>query len=316
MIVDTHFHLWHLSHPVLRYTWLRPDASHPLLGTVNDLKHSFMLPEYVAAARAAGVKQAVHVQCADPAPDPVAESAWLSFLADAHGFPHAIVAYADLTADGVTDVLAGHAAFPRVRGIRDLDSTATAEAGVRQHSEGLSHLAAFGFHYELRAVVHDAGQTDRAISLCRRVPDLTVVLTHAGLPLGRSRDYLEQWRRQLTRLAALDNVVCKVSGLGMGGLVTGCGCPPAVVRDLVLACVTAFGPDRVMLGSNWPIDTLCWTFDETMSGLKAALAYLGPTEREAVTAATASRVYRLDPPPCSDREVGPETGPCTADSGS
>lgn len=304
MIVDTHFHLWDLSHPVLRYTWLRPEATHPMLGEVGDLKRSFMLPDYIAAARAAGVHQAVHVQCADPLPDPVAETAWLSRLADIHGFPHAIVAYADLAGAGVDHVLAGHAAFPLVRGIRDLDSTATAETGVRQRHQGVSRLAAFGFHYELRAVVHDADETGRAVDLCRQVPDVTVVLTHAGLPLDRSGAYLEQWRSQLARLAALDNVVCKASGFGMGGFLTGQGCPPATVRDLVLSCVEAFGPDRVMLGSNWPIDILSWTYGDIVSAYRSALADLDPAERRAVTGATAARVYGLGPSEGTDGAGG------------
>lgn len=289
-IVDTHFHLWDLSHPTLRYPWLGHDAEHPMLGPVEPLKRTHSIAEYVATAEAAGVSKGVHVQCADPHPDPVAESAWLSELADRWGFPHALVAYADLGDPDVTTVLSRHAGYPRVRGIRDLNPSALAGAAP---SRRLGPLAEFGFHYELRAVVHDADQTDAAVAMCRANQDIPIVLTHAGLPLDRSTSYLQQWCSQLRRLGQLENVVCKASGFGMGDYLTRSRCAPSTVRDLLVACIDAFGPDRVMLGSNWPVDTLSCGYSETMASYAAALKSLNPAERKAVTSGTATRVYRL-----------------------
>lgn len=294
MIVDTHFHVWDLEQRSIRYRWLDAGVQHPMLGRVDALKRSHPIEEYLSAACPAGVQMGVHVQCADPLPDPVKETAWLDSLAAELGFPHAIVAYADLGGSEVAEVLARQAAISRVRGIRDVDASRVPSPPAHRR-RGLALLSELGLHYELRLVAHQAEETDAALELCRAIPETVVVLTHAGLPLSSSPAYLEQWRLQLRRVAALDNVVCKISGLGMGAyLDPGPGAGKAA-QDIVKECLGAFGPDRVMLGSNWPVDTLAWPFPDMMATYLLPLEELSRAERRAVTAGTAARVYRLEP---------------------
>lgn len=292
MIVDTHFHVWDLEQRSIRYRWLDAGVQHPMLGRVAALKRSHPIEEYLSAARPAGVQMGVHVQCADPWPDPVNETAWLDSLAGEFDFPHAIVAYADLGDSKVAEVLARQAAIPRVRGIRDVDAFREPSSPTRRR-RGLALLLELGLHYELRLVAHQAEETDAALELCRAIPETVVVLTHAGLPLSRSTAYLEQWRLQLRRMAALDNVVCKISGLGMGAYLDPGPRAGQAAQDIVKECVEAFGPDRAILGSNWPVDTLAWPYPEMMTTYLAALEELSSPERHAVTAGTAARIYRL-----------------------
>lgn len=292
MIVDTHFHIWDLEQRSIRYRWLDAGVPHPMLGDVAELKRSHPIEEYLAAAVPAGVEVGVHVQCADPWPDPVKETAWVDSLASKCGFPHAIVAYADLADTNVAQILARQAAVARVRGIRDVDVSRGPLAPARRQ-RGLSLLAEFGLHYELRLVAHDPEETDSALALCRAIPETPVVLTHAGLPLSRSPAYLEQWRLQLRRVAALDNVVCKISGLGMGAYLDPGPSVSQAARYIVKECVETFGPHRTMLGSNWPVDTLAWPYPDMMAAYMAPLEELSGPERHAVTAGTAARVYRM-----------------------
>ena len=82
-------------------------------------ERNYLAEDYIAESRNANVTKAVHVQAAIGSPDPVAETEWLQAAADRTGFPHGIVAHADLRDPGVEGVLERHCRFPNMRGIRD-----------------------------------------------------------------------------------------------------------------------------------------------------------------------------------------------------
>lgn len=292
MIVDTHFHLWDLASKNVFYSWLGANVDHPMLGRVESLKRSYLIGEYMEVAGSAGVGRGVHVQCADPLPDPVEETVWLDSVARKCGYPQAVVAYADLEDENVAEILERQAAIDLVKGIRDVDIS-KGFVPLDKRYRGLALLSTFGLHYELRLVAHRIDETDAALEMCRAFPDTIVVLVHAGLPLSRSRVYLEQWRAQLSRLAKRSNVICKISGLGMGAYLDPIPEAGKVALDIVKECIGLFGPDRVMLGSNWPIDTVAWSYSDMMAIYNAALNGTSESERYAVTEGTAGRVYGL-----------------------
>ncbi len=119
--VDTHVHFYDMQHPELFYAHWQPDVVHPTLGTrTRELgERNFVAEDYIALTRNANVTKAVHVQAAIGSKDPVKETEWLQEAADRTGFPHGIVAYADLREPDVEDMLARHAEYPLLRGIRD-----------------------------------------------------------------------------------------------------------------------------------------------------------------------------------------------------
>src|SRR5262249_52941389 len=97
-IADTHHHLWDLRR--FRYDWLTGDgdpAAESFIGPYGSIREDYLIDDLLADFRGAGVVKSVHVQADISEPDPVVETAWLQSIADSHGFPHAIVAYADLT---------------------------------------------------------------------------------------------------------------------------------------------------------------------------------------------------------------------------
>ena len=96
-------------------------------------------------------------------------------------------------------------------------------------------------------------------TLAGRWPSVTVLLSHACLPLERTPEQLAEWSGAMRRLARRPNVACKIS------TVVGASqpeCSVARVRPWVLACVEAFGAERCMLGSNFPIDRPFCSFSQ------------------------------------------------------
>ena len=227
----------------------------------------------------------VHVQAAQ-SDDPVRETAWLQRVADREGWPNGIVAYCDLSRPDVADVLHGHASFPRFRGIRDLP--AGEKLDQAEVIRGFGVVAATGTLIEVLTSWEHYGHLS---ALARRWPDAPIVLGHAGLPVSRTDDYFREWSAGLKRLAGqAPNVSCKISALASGA-------DPhwtvASIRPWVLGCIEAFGPQRCMLASNWPVDKLFGTYGRLVDAYQEIVAELSPAERAQVFATTTEQVYRI-----------------------
>jgi len=149
---------------------------------------------------------------------------------------------------------------------------------------GLRAVADAGLVYDLIVRPH---QLEAATDAAAAVPGMTFVLDHGGKPPIAS-GVLEPWARALRALAARPNVVCKLSGLVTEAAAgtTASGFAPYV--DVIL---NAFGPDRVMFGSDWPVCLLATGYAEVVDLASALVADLGKAERTAVFATTATRVY-------------------------
>lgn len=119
--VDAHHHLWDLK--ANSYPWLTPgDAPSPFPG-FEKLCRDYLVSDFRADGARQAIVKSVHVQAEHDEADPVRETAWLQSVADAPasgGFPHAIVAFADLSESGVERILEGHRAFANTRGIRQM----------------------------------------------------------------------------------------------------------------------------------------------------------------------------------------------------
>jgi predicted TIM-barrel fold metal-dependent hydrolase len=127
--------------------------------------------------------------------------------------------------------------------------------------------------------------------LAERWPQVQLVLGHAGQPVARSSEYLVAWRTALRDLAgAVPNVVVKVSGIASSA-------DPSwtadSIRPWVLGCIEAFGAERAMLATNWPIDRLHGRYSDLVAAYRAIIADLSTEDRAELLHGTAERVYRL-----------------------
>ncbi|TXS71613.1 amidohydrolase [Streptomyces sp. sk2.1] len=278
-IVDAHHHVWDLS--VRDQDWITGDELAPL-------RRDFTLADLEPEARAAGVRATVLVQTIT-VPEETPE-----FLALAHGsdLVAGVVGWCDLTAPDVTDTLAALRELPggdRLVGIRhqvqdEPDPDWLLRPDVRR---GLRAVADAGLVHDLVVRAHQLPATVRAAAL---LPELTFVLDHAGKPPVATGE-LRPWADDLRALAARPNTVCKLSGL-----VTEADVRSWTVRDLrpyADTVLDAFGPDRLMFGSDWPVCRLAATYQEVVDTARTLIGDLGEDERTRVLATTAERVYGL-----------------------
>ncbi|MEV7682490.1 amidohydrolase family protein [Streptomyces sp. NPDC088341] len=277
--VDAHHHLWDLS--VRDQEWITGPAMAPI-------RRNFTLDDLAPEARAAGVTATVLVQTVC-VPEETPE-----FLAAAQGseLVAGVVGWTDLTAPGIADTLAALRELPggdRLVGIRhqvqgEPDPRWLLRPDVQR---GLAAIADAGLVYDLVVLPHQLPAAAEAAAL---LPQLTFVLDHLGKP-PIADGALDPWAGHIKTLAARPNTVCKLSGMVTEAdwdSWTANGLRP--YADTVL---DAFGPGRLMFGSDWPVCRLAGTYGEVFDAARVVTDGLSEDERGAVFGATARRVYGL-----------------------
>lgn len=205
----------------------------------------------------------------------------------------AVVGWTDLTSPGVGDELARLRSLPGggfLRGIRhQVQSEDDPEWLTRPEVlRGLRAVAAAGLVYDLVILPQQLPAATRAAAA---VPHLTFVLDHLGKP-AIAAGQREPWAEYVRELAALPNTVCKLSGMlteADWAAWTVEGLQP--YADTVL---DAFGPRRLMFGSDWPVSTLAASYGEVVAASRELTAALSAAEQQEVWAGTARHIYRIE----------------------
>jgi L-fuconolactonase len=279
VIVDAHHHLWDLS--VRDQDWITgPELA--------SLRRDFTVDDLRAETTTAGVGRTVLVQTVT-VPDETPE---LLALADGHDLIAGVVGWTDLTRPDVADELARLSALPGGRHLKGIRHQIQAEPDPEwllrpDVRRGLAALADAGLAHDLVVRPH---QLPACVRAAAAHPDLTFVLDHLGKP-PVAAGATEPWAGSVRALAALPNTVCKLSGL-----VTEADLASWTVDDLrpyADVVLDAFGPHRLMFGSDWPVCTLAATYGEVLTTAAELTAALSEAERAEVFAGTATRVYGL-----------------------
>jgi len=278
-IVDAHHHLWDLG--VRDQDWITGAALAPL-------RRDFLFGDYQPLAGQNGVGASVVVQTVTVP----GETPELLALAATSDLIAGVVGWADLTAPGLADRIAELSNGPGGNKLVGLRHQVQSEPDPRWLTRadvlrGLAAVAGAGLVYDL---VITAGQLPAAARAAAAVPGLLFVLDHLGKPAIASGS-AQPWERDLRRLAALPNTACKLSGL-----VTEADWTRWQVADLrpyAEVALDAFGPGRMMFGSDWPVCTLAASYGEVLQTARDLTGHLSDAEREAIFAGTATRVYRL-----------------------
>ena len=291
-IVDGHHHIWRQAD----LPWLQGPMVPRIFGPYEPIRRDYPIEEYLADIAGSGVEKSVYVQTNWAKAAAVDEVAWVQATADAHGWPHAIVGYADLLDDDVGDTLKRQSAFPLMRGVRmqlhwhENPQYRFAASAELMHDatfrRNLRRLADHGWSFDLQVF---APQMADAARLAGDNPDIVFVLQHCGMPEDPTPAGRTAWREGMQRLADRPNVVNKLSGLGTFIHRN----DPAHVADIVGQSVAIFGPDRCLFGSNFPIEKLWTSYRDLVDTLRQALDAFPDAARRAMLAGTAERVYRL-----------------------
>lgn len=278
MIVDAHQHFWRYAPE--EYGWIGPE--------MGAIARDFMPADLAATLSAAGVAGAVSVQ----ARQTLAETEWLLDLADAHPFLLGVVGWAPLAAPDAGETLARLAERPKLRGVRHVvqDEPDDAFLAGEAFNRGVARLAPLGLTYDLLVLDRQLPQT---IAFVDRHPDQPFVLDHLAKPPAK-RGELEPWRGNLKRLAERPNVCCKLSGL-----VTEAdwrGWTPEGLHPYLDAALEAFGPRRLMFGSDWPVCLVASDYPRWLHLVRGWAAPMTEGERGALLGGNAIDFYGLRRP--------------------
>lgn len=273
-MIDTHQHYW--IYDAVEYEWI--DA------TMAPLKRDFVPADAKQEMDGAGVTACVAVQ----ARQSLEETRFLLELADAYPFIAGVVGWVDLQAPDAEAQLERVTAQPKLVGLRHIVQAEPPGFLDRpRFRDGVARLERHGLTYDILVY---ARQLPEAVSFARAFPRQPFVLDHLGKPDIRGDGFTE-WKRYFDALAALPNVTCKLSGL-----VTEAdwrNWTPGQLRPYLDAALDAFGPARLMMGSDWPVCLLAARYDDVVALVRDALAEYSNDEREQVLSGTARRIFRL-----------------------
>lgn len=297
-IVDSHHHLWDTVNN--NYPWLVPPSPGDpvgVMGDLTDLPRPWLIDDYLSHTRRNGIVKSVHVE-ALWGDDPVDETRWVQAVADRHGFPHGIVPRVELRDPAVAETLDRHLESPNVGGVRECVNWDDDDPGKRfcdagelmlnpTWRRGFAELAPRGLSFDLYC--NSTQLLPEAVDLAQSFPETRIVLEHTGTPFDRSEEGLRAWREGIAAMAARENVVLKLSGMGMSDH----HWTVESIRPFILGGIEAFGPGRCMFATNTPADLLYSSFEQIVDAFRELIADFSADERAAMLSGTATRFYRL-----------------------
>jgi L-fuconolactonase len=274
--IDAHQHLW--KYTPEEYGWIS-DAMHAL-------RRDFLPEDLLSEMHSAGVNGAVAVQ----ARQTMQETHWLLELAERCEAIRGVVGWAPIASEAQFNAaMEEFAARPKLKGLRHIVQAEPDDFLLGQEfNRGIRAMRGTGLVYDV--LVYER-QLPQAIQFVDHHPEQIFVLDHIAKPLI-SEGVMEPWASLIRDLAKRENIWCKVSGMateadwGAWTLDS--------LRPYLDVVVEAFGPRRLIVGSDWPVCLVACGYRQWFDVLDEYFAGFSESEREAVFGDTAKQVYRLD----------------------
>jgi len=291
-MIDTHHHIW-LRKDV---GWLADPPIPRMFGDYFGIRRDYPIEEWMHDIVPEGAVKSVHVTAMWGPGRAFDESKWLQSVADQHGFPHGIVGNVDLAAPDAEAALKAQKQFPNLRGVRQMlywDKEPVRQGAPRvdlcndpAFRRGFALLEEYGLSFELQVYAH---QANYAVELIQAFPNVKMILVHAGMLTSRTLEAINEWRAALAAMAAFPNLHVKLSGLGMysGGITY------AQARQVIRDVVQIFGVERVIYGSNFPLEKLHASYADFFAIYRRVLSEYTEAEQRAVFHDNAVKFYRL-----------------------
>lgn len=276
MIIDSHHHLW--SYNQQEYDWIGPE--------MQVLARDFGPSDLIAVARDLGVVGTVAVQ----ARQTLHETRSLIELARRNSYLLGVVGWAPLTSEDIAQQLEEFADSSDLKGLRH----------VVQDEPDDDFLLRDDFNRGVEAclnaeLVYDILIFERhlpqAIQFVDRHPTGQFVLDHLAKPLVANRQ-IDPWRTRLSELARRDNVICKLSGVVTEDNWQTWSLDS--IRPYLDAAIEAFGPSRLMFGSDWPVCLLAAEYSAWIEAMQQWAAPLSEDEKQSLFSRTAIDTYQLN----------------------
>ncbi len=273
--IDSHHHLWRYS--VEEFPWITPD--------MGGLKRDFMPQDLLPELQRSRVTGAVVVQ----ARQTLEETRWLLDCARSTAWIRGVVGWAPVATVNFAAILDELLQFDKLKGLRHVIQDEPDDFILGgDFNAGLASMLGTGLVYDV--LIHER-QLPNAAEFVRRHPQQVFVLDHLAKPRVSARR-MEPWRSNLKTLAVRQNVFCKVSGLTTEA--DWANWTTDELEPFLDAALEAFGPERLMVGSDWPVCLLATTYSRWWDAVQEWAQCLSAAEQDALLGGTATEVYRLD----------------------
>lgn len=274
--IDGHQHFW-------KY---RPDEFAWIGEGMQVIRRDFLPVDLEPELRVCDIDGAVSVQ----ARQNLDETNWLLDLAEGHRFLRGVVGWVPLIDPAVSQVIEQLASRTKLKGVRHIlhDEPDDSYMLCADFNAGVGVLGRFDLTYDILIFERHLPQTMQFVD---RHPNQVFVLDHLGKPRIREQ-VLSPWREGIGELARRPNVYCKLSGVLTEA--DWKNWTPADLRPYFETVLEAFGPRRLMFGSDWPVLLLAGSYARWHAVVTGMIAELSESEQERLMGATAVEAYRLE----------------------
>ena len=276
MKIDSHQHYWHYSREA--YPWMT--EAH------EAIKRDFLPADLEPILKRNQIDGCIAVQ----AQQTIDETEWLIKLAEENAFVKGVVGWFPFRDAKVSDSLDRFASHPGLVGARHVVHDEPDDDFIlgKDFNRGIGELANYNLVYDILIFEKHLPQS---IEFVDRHPHQQFVVDHIAKPRIDSRAFDENWRKNIVDLAGRDNVACKLSGMATEVK------DPEWNNDLLAAyfhtALEAFGPERLLFGSDWPVCLLRTDYDRWFNTVKTAIGKLSSSEQYAILGGNAERIYKL-----------------------
>lgn len=264
-MIDAHHHLWDLD--AVHYPWLMAKGVERFFGDPTPIQRNYLLEDFRTDAD--NFDGSVHIQVG--AEDSWEEARWVQSVAAANpDWTMAQVVFCDLTSENLVAHLDAYQSLSTVRGVRQIVGRAPgedAQTGTNtllddpRFIHGLREVGRRGLSFDLQLIPDLMPKTAEVLA---QAPDTRVALCHAGSPYDRTAAGIASWADALKHMSRLPQVTCKLSGLGMFDHTW----TMQTIAPIVTEVLAQFGTERVMFGSNFPVDKLYSDYAMLMSAYR------------------------------------------------
>jgi L-fuconolactonase len=275
MLIDAHQHFWRVGKN--GFAWPTPDLA--------AIHRDFGPADLAAVGAPLGLTGSVLVQSQ---PDD-RDTDWLLELAAEEPLVLAVVGWADLRASDAPARIADLARRPKLRGLRPMLQNLDDDAWIAAPDldPALDAMVAHGLSLDALVLTR---HLPHLLTLARRRPDLTIVIDHGAKPPIATGQHADAWARGIEALAGLPNVFCKLSGLLTEAAP---GRAPDALSPYVRRLVSAFGPERLMWGSDWPVLNLAGDYGGWLALARTLSGLTDPADLATLFGGTSRRFYRI-----------------------
>ncbi len=276
MIIDTHHHFWNYN-PV-DFDWIDDEMA--------SIRKNFLPKDLKESLLETGVQGVVSVQ----ARQSLEETDWLLEMAEEHDFIKGIVGWLPLAAENIQQVLEQYSGNQWLKGVRHVVQGESDPAFIlgKDFNRGISQLKNDGLVYDILILEHQLPNTIRFVD---QHSEQQFIVDHIAKPKIKHNE-TEPWARNLKELARRENVSCKISGM-----VTEADYHSWTKEQLQPyfdVVLEAFGPSRLMYGSDWPVCLVATSYSDWLNLVKDMLSGLSPDEQEQIFSRNAKHFYHLD----------------------